>query len=879
LPGLSSSTSLVGGGLPSLPLTPAHAESDPSIDLGKLIADTLSRLIQQRRAKTSVGIMPLKDDGKIAFEDFRSAVTSLGLASTEARRIFDHFDHENTGFIDFNELHAELTSRVIEKRSALPKQGKQAARLSQSPFGTVVGVRPPKKQPSSDAKLVSQGGIQQGLVLSRSAGSLMQPPSWDPVKGKLDAESFKQAPLWRAEAIEGSGRSKSLLRALASTGQLIRPSVKAQDDIDAMLKVRRESAVRRVTETVTVAKTKPLQSREEVFAMKSGEAEGFIGKIHDEELVEQQLNAATKAMNEKVQAVLREVASPFNTHLERALAIQSRVIEGRGNTLLGHANDVRATNHGLREAISKLRLERRLHVEFKEGLQARLTDLSKLVPALVDQCNVLLFEGEKVQTKVQQTHQDAMQQRLQQEEQLHDSMEQVARTEQLISKTQEAILNNDELHAQATLERPAQPRPRSTAYDSSPRLCAQCSQQMYTISKAQRSDEKTNDTKHGYLAWKTKWWVREFERLKEATGLQLDFASLAEGGVLDTEPITDMMERYSEKRADCESLERYLDSCTAQANTLDLALRKLRQVRRERDRGMVSASGSIQAPIYGGRISPSPVSHTDISSEMRMVREKLETVEAQLRQAFGPTASMLQSLVAPADFAAAVREAEAVREAAFTSAHEGWGATAEARATKNTTLRDDDDGEEQAISVEDTKVGGDEQDIISPAQLPKQAARGGRRSPRLPTGEAPSQMLTATAGNLAASHNSHRVRLLETALERLEHELLAVHDATRNFPKILDALAHPHKSTKERLPEPLKVWAGNPGDLEVKSVHTEFKRLAAEAEKRQREEAMREEAAAEEKLKGRSKGGLAQSKSVKPVVSKSGLDGSASMPS
>ena len=75
--------------------------------------------------------------------------------------------------------------------------------------------------------------------------------------------------------------------------------------------------------------------------------------------------------------------------------------------------------------------------------------------------------------------------------------------------------------------------------------------------------------------------------------------------------------------------------------------------------------------------------------------------------------------------------------------------------------------------MEDTKVGGDEQDIISPAQLPKQAARGGRRSPRLPTGEAPSQMLTATAGNLAASHNSHRVRLLETALERLEHELFS----------------------------------------------------------------------------------------------------------
>ena len=32
------------------------------------------------------------------------------------------------------------------------------------------------------------------------------------------------------------------------------------------------------------------------------------------------------------------------------------------------------------------------------------------------------------------------------------------------------------------------------------------------------------------------------------------------------------------------------------------------------------------------------------------------------------------------------------------------------------------------------------------------------------------------------------------------------------------------------------LFKGNPGDIEVKNVHVEFKRLAAEAEKRQREE-------------------------------------------
>ena len=51
-----------------------------------------------------------------------------------------------------------------------------------------------------------------------------------------------------------------------------------------------------------------------------------------------------------------------------------------------------------------------------------------------------------------------------------------------------------------------------------PRTCAQ-----------QRAEQKQSAAKLGYLQWKTSWWEREFERLKSATGLQLDFSGLKRG--------------------------------------------------------------------------------------------------------------------------------------------------------------------------------------------------------------------------------------------------------------------------------------------------------------------------------------------------------------
>ena len=751
---------------------------------------------------------------------------------------------------------AQLTTRVTEKKS-LPR-GRQAARLAANPLGGPVGVKGTKKTPgkgsASSDKLVSGGGIQQGLSLSRSAGALLQPPSWDPVKGSpgMVASAFKQSPLWRDDALDASGGSKSLMRALASTGSLIRPSIKANEEYATRRESRRMSLD--ASSVASSKKANALPTSAEVLAFKNGEAEGFIGKIHDEELVEQQLDGALKKMKDKLAKTTLEMGSPFNMRLERQLHVQGRVIESRGNALLSKANDVRASNGGLRDIISKLRLERRLHSQHKDGMEARLAELSKLIPALVDQCNVLLFEGEKVQTKVQQTHQDAMAQRTQQEEQLNDSTAQVVHTEQLIVRHEQAHYENEQQHAR----------------------------EMYNLARSLRGDENTQEAKLGYLRWKTDWWVREFERLKGATGLQLDFSSLASGGELDTQPISDMMNRYTTQSGDIESLERFLDSKAIEQNALEIELSRTRAERMSKEDEVARGGARVH---YGAPRLSALVAECD---DLQAQNDKAESL---LLKAFPPTKNILEALIEPADFAANVRAAEAVREGRYPEEEgeeeeeeEAWSpaeppsaAPSEAYAPGASSPQDVSDAAAPSYAPSYAPSAAPsfapiaaptaaEPPAAAAAKSPPKSPGRARRSPVLvgaEAGEVPSAMLAASAAELELGLQAQRVRLLSDALDRCENELLGIHEATRTFPRILDTIAHPHKSTKERLPLPLKRWAGNQSDLDVKNVHMEFKRLAAEAEKRQREEANREDAAAEEKAASRrGRGSMTPSKSA-----------------
>ena len=362
----------------------------------------------------------------------------------------------------------------------------------------------------------------------------------------------------------------------------------------------------------------------------------------------------------------------------------------------------------------------------------------------------------------------------------------------------------------------------------------------------------------------------QFERLKQATGLELDFSDDARDGKvdLDTTPIDNMMGRYAAQAADCSSLERFLDSTTQQVNVLELELTRLQKAR------LLQQQREVEAARGSGKRSHSP-SRKQMDSELDEVTRMCEDLEAKLRGCFPPTVSILKALVAPADFAAAVREAEAIRKRKFLEEGvSGQSFTDTVVSEKQVELNDDGivAKEGSAIGSKNTKPSG--------KSMPLHGAAGVLASP--------SGVLQSVLTELQQPHNANRTRMLDGALVKVEHELLAVHDATRNFRPILDYLAHPHKSSADRLPGALRAWAGNPGDLEAKSVHAEFRRLAAESEKKQREEAMREDAAAEDaKSKSgrtspsRSGGALSPSKSAAAVSEVPTLEastGSISMP-
>ena len=123
----------------------------------------------------------------------------------------------------------------------------------------------------------------------------------------------------------------------------------------------------------------------------------------------------------------------------------------------------------------------------------------------------------------------------------------------------------------------------------------------------------------GYLKWKSEWWEDEFARLKGATGLQLDFSNLASGEELDTKPIAEMMSRFEVKQGDCESLERFLDSSTAEVNELDLELRRLRNARAMRE-------DEANAGFGGGGFA---VPKLNLEEEVESLQSKADMLEEQ----------------------------------------------------------------------------------------------------------------------------------------------------------------------------------------------------------------------------------------------------------
>ena len=102
----------------------ASSSQPAALDIGALLGDTLQKLIGEKRASLGEA---LDKGGKIALDEFTDAVVPLGLAPAEVSLIFGHFDKAGTGFIDFEDLHKELTARVAERSSSGKKGGRSKA--------------------------------------------------------------------------------------------------------------------------------------------------------------------------------------------------------------------------------------------------------------------------------------------------------------------------------------------------------------------------------------------------------------------------------------------------------------------------------------------------------------------------------------------------------------------------------------------------------------------------------------------------------------------------------------------------------------------------------------------------------------------------------
>lgn len=91
--------------------------SGDSLDLGKLLGETLSRLIADKRQGNGKPLLAPDDNGLITQDEFLTAVGALGLSPGEGRRIFEHFDRGRTGFLNFAALHSEVS---YSRLSSLP---------------------------------------------------------------------------------------------------------------------------------------------------------------------------------------------------------------------------------------------------------------------------------------------------------------------------------------------------------------------------------------------------------------------------------------------------------------------------------------------------------------------------------------------------------------------------------------------------------------------------------------------------------------------------------------------------------------------------------------------------------------------------------------
>lgn len=316
-------------------------------------------------------------------------------------------------------------------------------------------------------------------------------PTWDPVKLRLSTESFL--------AGTPDKMSRSLTRGFASvsTATMVRPSVAAavQRRDEAKPALARSMSEASIGSHVSKTSTAHSRSPMSFLASKTDQVEQFLSRLHDAELVEQQLTDKHLRLSAQIDEAHAPVADAEDTsNLAKRMLAQVKINERRAHELATRANDVQALNKELRREVAQLRATRMAHKLELDDKGTRIDFLDKEVPKLLESTSHFLHEVDKYNTRKTTTAQEAKVLLGQQAKELARVDHEIERIDAKVEAIENAQYGEEQLHR------------RKEYYEG----------------KELRATEAAAKTKLGYLAWLFNWWKSEFDQLEHATSFRFD---------------------------------------------------------------------------------------------------------------------------------------------------------------------------------------------------------------------------------------------------------------------------------------------------------------------------------------------------------------------
>merc|ERR1740130_1213465 len=324
-------------------------------------------------------------DGTITKKEFSRAMRQLGLQVTKDAidKVFESFDPDGSGAIEFKELNRLVrrgTTMKINKKLMAGGAGSiemssrnRSSRggLSHAHASTLRKAGGKEAQGRSSADLISPADKAHANLLSKSlsgGGLIGQLGSTLPGQHKAQLHhSMQNSALWKGTASKSLQRMQNSLLGRSAPTLLKRPSV--------LIAAERASQADLVPQQEKPAPLPPRGwSTAEALQIRNDRIDKYVGKIHDEELAQQEVDGLLRQTHEGVIKKQLTADEDPDGKLTKQLSKQALLLNQRAHMLSQKANETL--------------------------LCARQEELDLVVPQMMDQTSQDLHEGEKFHSKL-----------------------------------------------------------------------------------------------------------------------------------------------------------------------------------------------------------------------------------------------------------------------------------------------------------------------------------------------------------------------------------------------------------------------------------------------------------------------------------------------